>query len=197
VGPLEVAKDSTSEAIAIGRELGFPFVVAFASGYGGIAALRAGQFDQAILLLRECVELTNAWSTTVGTSVFRAALAAAIGRAGDTDTALEEIRGLITWIDTTGERWQEAEAYRIQGELLSARDAHLAEASFLRAIEIARAQSARLFELRAARNLARLWRDQGKTTDARDLLAPVYGRFTEGFDTPDLREAKALLDELS
>jgi predicted ATPase len=72
-----------------------------------------------------------------------------------------------------------------------------AQASFQKAIDIARRQSARLYELRAASSLARLWRDQGKRAEARELLAPIYGWFTEGFDTPVLQEAKSLLDELS
>ena len=72
-----------------------------------------------------------------------------------------------------------------------------AEACYLKALEVARAQEARSFELRAARDLARLWGEQGRRTDARDLLTPVYGWFTEGFDTADLKEAKALLDELT
>jgi predicted ATPase len=77
-----------------------------------------------------------------------------------------------------------------------ARDATAAESSFRRAIETASKQGAKSWELRAATSMARLWRDQGKRTEARDLLAPIYGWFTEGFDTPDLKEAKALLDEL-
>ena len=79
---------------------------------------------------------------------------------------------------------------------LSAHNGEQAERSFLRAIEVARRQRAKTAELRAATSLARLWRDQGKRAEARDLLAPVYGWFTEGFDTADLKDAKALLDEL-
>ena len=78
-----------------------------------------------------------------------------------------------------------------------ARDAAKAEACFERALAVARAQQAKSWELRAAMSMARLWRDQGKWDDARELLAPVYGWFTEGFDTPDLKQAKALLDELT
>jgi predicted ATPase len=92
----------------------------------------------------------------------------------------------------------EAELHRTRGELLiSVRDFEGAEASFREAIAVARRQNAKLWELRAAMSMARLWRDQGKRDQARDLLAPVYGWFTEGFDTRDLKEAKALLDELS
>ena len=102
-------------------------------------------------------------------------------------------------IEVTDERWFEAELHRLTGErllCLSAQEQPKAESCFRRAIDIARQQNARSWELRAASSLARLWRDQGKWSKARDLLAPVYGGFTEGFDTPDLKEAKALLDEL-
>ena len=106
----------------------------------------------------------------------------------------------ITATETTGERWCEAEINRIAGEIAlksAERDAVKAEAYFERALTIARQQQAKSWELRAAMSMARLWRDQGKRDEARDLLAPVYGWFSEGFDTLDLKEAKALLDDLS
>jgi predicted ATPase len=96
------------------------------------------------------------------------------------------------------ERVYEAEMHRFQGELFrSMQKVSAAEASFREAVTVARRQSAKLFELRATMSMARLWRDQGKREEARELLAPVYGWFTEGFDTLDLKEGKALLDELS
>jgi predicted ATPase len=100
----------------------------------------------------------------------------------------------------TGERYYEAELLRLKGEWLVARrpvQSHKAEACLQQALAVAREQEAKLFELRASTSLARLWRDQGKHAEARDLLAPIYGWFTEGFDTPVLQDAKALLDELS
>jgi predicted ATPase len=101
-------------------------------------------------------------------------------------------------IQTTRERWAEAELHRLRGTLLLSLDRRApAEESYCRALAAARAQSAKFWELRAATSLAHLWRDQGKRTEARDLLAPIYGWFTEGFDTPVLQEAKALLDELA
>ena len=101
-------------------------------------------------------------------------------------------------VDRTGERWLEAELYRLKGQLLLRRGhAEAAEDRYREALRIAREQEAKLWELRAAVSLARLCRDQGRRTEARDLLAPVYGWFTEGFDTPDLKEAKALLDALT
>jgi predicted ATPase len=94
---------------------------------------------------------------------------------------------------------QEAEIHRMAGEiaqLSSQPDAAKAQAHFKRALAVARQQQAKSWELRAAKSMARLWRDQGKPQEARELLAPVYGWFTEGFDTLDLKEAKMLLDEL-
>ena len=106
----------------------------------------------------------------------------------------------MTAVATTKEKWFEAEVHRIAGDiaLLSPEpDAAKAEAYFERALTVARKQQAKSWELRAAMSMARLWRDQGKVQQARELLAPVYGWFTEGFDTPDLKGAKALLEQLS
>ena len=103
-------------------------------------------------------------------------------------------------VKTTKEKWFEAEVHRVAGELsllAPEPDATKAEAYFERALAVAHQQQAKSWELRAAMSLARLWRDQGKPQQARELLAPVYGWFTEGFDTRDLKEAKALLEELA
>jgi predicted ATPase len=105
----------------------------------------------------------------------------------------------IKVIEVTKEKWCEAEVHRTNGEieLMSSQpDAAKAEAYFEQALIIARKQQAKSWELRAAMSMARLWRDQGKPQHARELLAPIYGWFTEGFDSTDLKEAKALLDEL-
>ena len=100
-------------------------------------------------------------------------------------------------VERTGERWLEAELYRHKGQLL-VRQGHpeAAEELYRKALSVAEEQEAKLWELRAAASLARLRRDQGRRAEARDLLAPVHGWFTEGFDTQDLKEAKAPLDEL-
>jgi predicted ATPase len=103
-------------------------------------------------------------------------------------------------IETTKESWCEADIHRIAGQIAlrsSEPDAAKAEAHFARALAVARQQQAKSWELRAAMSMARLWREQGKRQQARDLLAPVYGWFTEGFDTLDLKEAKKLFDELN
>jgi predicted ATPase len=121
---------------------------------------------------------------------------AELGRFSDARRCIGEA---LTTVETTKEKWCEAEIHRIAGEiaLMSPEpDAAKAEAYFERALAVARAQQAKSWELRAAMSMARLWRDQGKRQQAHDLLAPVYGWFTEGFDTLDLKEAKALLDEL-
>jgi predicted ATPase len=117
------------------------------------------------------------------------------GRLNERLTALEELERLI---ESTHDRLDEALLHLIRGDLLiGLGDLPAAQASFQKAIAVARRQSAKLYELRASTSLARLWRDQGKRTEARDLLAPIYGWFTEGFDTLDLKEAKALLEELA
>jgi predicted ATPase len=106
----------------------------------------------------------------------------------------------MTMIETTKQRWYEAEVNREAGEVMLKSpepDMARAEAYFERALAVARQQQAKSWELRAAMSLARLWRDQGKRDEARELLAPVYGWFTEGFDTLDLKEARALLNELA
>jgi len=112
--------------------------------------------------------------------------------------ALTLVSEALQIVKRTGERWFLAELNRHKGQLLlRQRHTEGAEKLYSKALDIAKEQEAKLWELRAAVSLARLRRDQGHRDEARDLLAPVYGWFTEGFDTPDLKEAKALLDELS
>jgi predicted ATPase len=127
-------------------------------------------------------------------------LARAYAELGKFDDAWRCVHEAMTAIEATKETWTEAEIYRIGGEiaLMSPEpDAAKAETYFERALAVARKQQAKSFELRAAMSMARLWCDQGKPQQARELLAPVYGWFTEGFDTRDLKEAKALLGELA
>jgi predicted ATPase len=126
-------------------------------------------------------------------------LARAYADAGQFDDASRGIAEALKTVETTKEKWSEAEIQRMAGEiaLFGEPDAAKAETYFEHALAIARAQQAKSWELRAAKSMARLWRDQGKRDEAHDLLAPVYGWFTEGFDTLDLKEAKALLDTLA
>jgi len=123
-------------------------------------------------------------------------LARAYEIAGQIEEAVAQLDEALEIIERTGERWLAAELYRHKGQLLL-RQGHseAAERLYCKALSIAKEQEAKLWELRAAVSLARLRRDQGRKAEARDLLAPLYGWFTEGFDTPDLKDAKALLDE--
>jgi predicted ATPase len=127
-------------------------------------------------------------------------LARAYAELDQFDDAWRCIGEATSAIETTNERWFEADTNRIAGDiaLMSPQpDAAKAEGYYKRALAVARQQQAKSWELRAATSLARLWRDQGKVQQARELLAPVYGWFTEGFDTRDLKEAKELLEELA
>jgi predicted ATPase len=127
-----------------------------------------------------------------------ALLAAAHAQLGDPEAGLAALAEAKTRMGQSGERWPEAEIHRLKGELTlsMAGDDAAAERCFRTSIEVARGQQARSLELRAAGSLARLWAGQGKRVEAHDLLAPVYGWFTEGFETQDLKDAKALLDQL-
>ena len=144
-----------------------------------------------------------AWHST-GAAVFQpyglALLAATSAQVGQYEAGLTLLAEALAVTNDKRERRWEAELYRLQGELLLARSAAQdteAEACFQQALDVARQQQAKSWELRAAMSLARLWQHQGKHAAARVLLAPIYGWFTEGFDTADLREAKELLEALS
>ena len=148
--------------------------------------------------LRDCAYRTT--GATVWLPLYLPHLARAHAELGQFEEAWRCIGEAMTSVETTKEKWCEAEVHRVAGEiaLMSPEpDAAKAEAYFERALAVARAQQAKSWELRAAMSLARLWRDQGKRDEAHDLLAPIYGWFTEGFDTLDLKEARALLDEVA
>ena len=143
-----------------------------------------------------------AWHST-GAAVFQpyglALLAAASAQVGQYEAGLTLLAEALAVTNDKGERRWEAELYRLQGELLLARSAAQyteVEACFHQALDIARRQQAKSWELRAAMSLAHLWQRQGKCAEAHALLAPIYGWFTEGFDTADLQEARALLEAL-
>jgi predicted ATPase len=126
-------------------------------------------------------------------------LAAAYADLRQFDDAWRCIDEAITAVNVTKERWWEADIRRVAGEIAlksPAPDAAKAQVHFEQALAVTRAQQAKSWELRAAMSMARLWRDQGKRQQAHDLLAPVYGWFTEGFDTRDLKDAESLLDQL-
>jgi len=123
-------------------------------------------------------------------------LVEAYGTIGQLEAGLAVLAEARALVDRTGECWYEPEFHRLEGMLQSADNHAEAQACFYHALDIARRQQAKSWELRAATSLARLWQRQGKRAEAHELLADVYGWFTEGFDTADLREAKALLEEL-
>jgi predicted ATPase len=132
--------------------------------------------------------------------LFLALLAEAYGGIGQIEEGLHVLAEALTAVEHTGGRFYEAELQRLKGELLRARAAEPdteAETCFRQALDVARRQQAKSLELRAAMSLARLWQQQGRRQQAYDLLAPIYGWFTEGFDTADLQEAKALLETLA
>jgi predicted ATPase len=132
-------------------------------------------------------------------SLWHVRFAECLEKQGDTDEAITALKAAVVHVERTGDTLLEPEVHRLMGDLLLRRNPSApdrAEACYRRALERARRQEAKSWELRAATSLARLWHDQGKPATALDLLAPIYGWFTEGFDTADLKDAKALLDEL-
>ena len=159
-----------------------------------------GKAAQAVEMLTTGNIAYRSTGSTVILSWMLSHLAKSYSELGKFDDAKLCIREVMTTIETTNERWFQGEAHRIAGEIVlnsNEADVRKAETYFEEALTVARAQQAKSWELRAAMSMARLWRDQGKRDAARELLAPVYGWFTEGFDTLDLKEAKAMLDELA
>ena len=183
--------------LALATEHGFARHVAFGAFFRGWALVAQGEGAEGIAQMRQGLEASRATGTVVGIDVH--ALAEAYGQVGQVDEGLHLLPEPLARVDTT-EGPRTAERHRVHGELLLRQaipDAPQAEACFQQALDVARRQQAKSWELRAAMSLARLWQQQGKRDQARELLAPIYGWFTEGFDTADLQDAKALLDALS
>ncbi len=177
-----------------------PFWRVNGSLYQGALFALTGDAAKAVQMITSGITAMRAIGFTFGLPRWLSYLAIAHAELGQIDDAWRCIREAISAIDATKERWFEAEINRVAGEIAlnsPQPDAAKAETYFERALAVARAQQAKSWELRAAMSLARLWRSQGKPQQARDLLAPVYGWFTGGFDTLDLKEAKALLDDLA
>jgi predicted ATPase len=159
-----------------------------------------GRSSDAVELITSGIAAWRLTGATVWLPFYLSHLARAHAELGQFDDAWRCIGEATTAVESTKERWYEADVIRMSGEiaLMSPQhDAAKAQTYFERALAIALAQHAKAWELRAGMSMARLWRDQGKRDEARDLLAPIYGWFTEGFDTIDLKQAKALLDELA
>ena len=189
---------SAEEVLAISSEQGFPLYAGIGNIMRGWCLGATGQADGGHPAAPQRIAICRATGCNLMLPFFLMTLAEVYGMAGQPDEGLNRLAEAATVVETTQERWAEAEMHRLRGTLLLSMHEHAAaEDSYRRALAVARRQSAKFWELRAATSLARLWRDQGKRDEARDLLAPVYGWFTEGFDTLDLKEAKALLDELN
>jgi predicted ATPase len=152
---------------------------------------------EGISLLRSGLAAYRATGAELGVPDFLALLARAYEITGQIKEAMTQLNDALQVVERTDERWFEAELYRQKGQLLLRQGySDPAEELYHKALSIAQEQEAKLWELRAAVSIARLRRNQGRRAEARDLLAPVYGWFTEGFDTPDLIEAKELLEAL-
>ena len=186
------------ELIALANEHGFSLWLSGGMIYHGWSLTALGQAEEGVASLTQGLAATRATGAVQGTPVILTSLAQAyakLGRLPESQTCLAEAGQII---EATDERWSEAELHRVRGDVLNiAGDRAAAEQSYHLAFAVAQRQSAKIFELRAATSLARIWHEQGNRTAARELLAPVYRWFTEGFDSPVLKEARALLDQLA
>ena len=198
VGKNACLEEPADRLIAVATEQGFPLWRAWGTIYRGWVKVKNGDVAEGISLLRSGSTAYRATGAVAWMTHNIALLAGAYEIAGQVEEAVTMLAEALQIAGRTGERWREAELNRHKGQLLLRQEqSEAAEELYYRALSISREQGAKLWELRATVSLARLRRDQGRCTEARDLLAPVYGWFTEGFDTPDLKEAKALLDDLT
>jgi tetratricopeptide (TPR) repeat protein len=185
------------ELLALSTEHGLPFFSAWATVWRGLSLIELGQGQEGLSQITRGIEGMRATgaATHSGALVMLALAHAILGRPVDGLNCLAEAAQIM---ETTGERQSEATLHLLRGALLNATgDLSAAERSYHQAIAVAKLQSAKFFELRASINLARLWCKQDRRGEARDVLVPIYGWFTEGFDARDLKEAKALLKELN
>ncbi len=200
VGDWVAVRAQANKAIEMATEQGFALVQAAGTVLLGWTQVHEGHGAEGERQIRQGVDAYRATGAGLHLPHFLAALSEAARAHGRPAEGLDVLADAMAIVERTGERYFEAELHRLQGELLLDRspdDHGPAEGAFQKALSVARAQQARSLELRAATSLARLWRDQGKTNEARELVAPIYNWFTEGFDTPDLKDARSLLDELS
>jgi class 3 adenylate cyclase/predicted ATPase len=190
-------RDLATELRELSQEHDIPTLRGAGMFFLGWATADGGELEQGIASMEQGLTLFSA-GRNVTRPYMLAVLANAKADFGNPDEALELLEDALASAEVSGERWWEAELHRLRGRLLMTRGRHdESEACFRRAIEVSSGQRARTLELRAATSLARLWSDKGRNVEARDLLAPIYGWFTEGFDTLDLQEAKSLLDSLA
>jgi predicted ATPase len=196
---VRATQERAAATIRLATQQGFPHWRAHGACLHGWAVAHQGQAQEGIEQIHQGMRAFRATGAESGRSSFLALLAEIYGIMGQPEAGLTMLTEALALVDTTGERWYEAEIYRLKGALLlqlSSDNQAEVETCFHHAIAIAQNQEAKSLELRAATSLARLWQQQGKCQEAHDLLAPVYNWFTEGFDTIDLQDAKALLNAL-
>ena len=195
------AKERAEAVITLANEHGFINALNVGMIRRGWALARQGAVEEGIRQLRQGLDTLRDMGTALPLTHHLALLAEAYRQGGQVEAGLQALAEALTHLDNTGERCYEAELYRLKGEcLLAQSDARCkereAEECLRQALDVARRQRAKSLELRAAMSLGRLWQRQGKRTEAHRTLAEIYGWFTEGFETPDLQEAKALLEAL-
>ena len=198
-GNYDAANEHLEELVVLAEQKGAPFRKAEGVLRRGYILTLTGEATKAVEIVTSGIDLWRSAGSTIFTPEQEFMLAIAHADSGQFNDAWRCIGEAMTAMQATKERWCEAEAHRVAGEIAlksPQRDVAKAQAYFERSLTLARAQQAKSWELRAAMSLARLLSDQGKRQNARDLLAPIYDWFTEGFDTSDLRKAKALLGEL-
>jgi predicted ATPase len=197
-GNYAAANTHVDELIALADERGAPYWKALGTAVRGWLFAVTGKASDAVWAITSGINSLRSTGAVLYEPRHLSFLTMAYAELGQLDDARACIDDAIEKVERSKEKWSEAEVHRVAGEiaLKSLAPPEKAEAYFSRALSVARQQQAKSWELRAAMSLARLWRDQGKPQQARELLAPVYGWFTEGFDTRDLKDAKALLDEL-
>jgi TOMM system kinase/cyclase fusion protein len=194
-----MVQEQAEATITLSTEHGFPLWVAWGTILRGWALAEQGQGDQGIAQIQQGLAAWRAGGNVAFQPYFLALLAEVYEKVGQAGAGLRVLAEALEVVYSHGECVWEAELHRLQGQLLlrqAVADDRQAETCFHQALDIARRQRAKALELRAAMSLSRLWQQQGKRAEARQLLAEVYGWFTEGFDTADLQEAKALLEEL-
>jgi predicted ATPase len=187
-------------AVALATEQGFPLWVATGTSLRGWALVMQDRGEEGMAQVRQGITAWRATGATLFVPCFCTWLAEVADHLGHIEDGLQALAEAHTLVEQHDERYWEAEVHRLRGVLLLRQPGtppKEAEAWLRRALDIARRQEAKSLELRAAVSLSCLWQQQGKQAEARALLAPIYGWFTEGFDTVDLQEARALLDELT
>jgi tetratricopeptide (TPR) repeat protein len=198
VQALETTLRAAKDVLIMSGEQGYPLMQGIGNLMLGWCLGSTGRAEEGTPLILEGIAFYHDNGCHILEPFLLTVLADVYGMAGHPQEGLKQLEEAANLVDKTEERWAEAEMYRLRGTLLRQMAEHTAaENSYCKALSVARAQSARFWELRSALDLARLWTRQGKHTEARDLLAPIYNWFTEGVDTPVLKEAKALLDQLT